>query len=337
MDRGQGRQTIRTIVKALVTGGAGFIGSHLTEALLARGDQVAVIDDLSTGRKENLAAVLSDPRLRFAQDTILDGPRLGGLVADCDVVFHLASAVGVRLVIDHPVRTIETIVAGTDLVLRHARQYHRPVVITSSSEVYGKAEKVPFSEGDDVVLGPTNTRRWLYACAKMLDEFLALAHWHESRQPVVCARLFNTVGPRQTGQYGMVLPRFVQQALAHQPVSVYGDGTQTRCFTAVADVVDALIKLAACPQALGRVVNIGSAEEVTINHLAQRVIELTGSKSPIEHIPYDQAYIDGFEDMLRRVPDLTVARQFIGYQPHHSLDEIIASVVQYWQAHQIPA
>jgi UDP-glucose 4-epimerase len=323
-------------VKALVTGGAGFIGSHLAETLLARGDQVAVIDDLSTGRRDNLAALRGRPGFQCVEDTILHEAVLEPLVGACDVVFHLASAVGVRLVIDHPVQTIETIVAGTDLVLRLARRHQKLVLLTSSSEVYGKAQKVPFAEGDDVVLGPTHTRRWLYACAKMLDEFLALAHWHESRQPVVCVRLFNTVGPRQTGQYGMVLPRLVQQALGQQPVTVYGDGTQTRCFTCVADVVDALVQLAACPAALGRVVNIGSSEEVSINHLARRVIALSHSQSTIEHVSYAQAYVDGFEDMLRRVPDLTVARELIGYQPRYGLDEIITLIIQYWSAVEAP-
>jgi UDP-glucose 4-epimerase len=317
-------------VKALVTGGAGFIGSHLTEALLARGDQVVAVDDLSTGSRRNLDGALGNPGFEFVEGTILDEGLMDGLIGACDVVFHLASAVGVRLIIDKPVQTIQTIFAGTDIVLRQARKHGKLVLITSSSEVYGKAEKVPFAEGDDVVLGPTHTRRWLYACAKMLDEFLALAHYHESRQPVVCVRLFNTVGPRQTGQYGMVLPRFVQQALAHEPVTVYGEGTQTRCFTHVDDVVDGLWKLAACPAALGRVVNLGSPEEVSINQLAQRVIELTGSKSKIVHVPYAEAYIDGFEDMLRRVPDLALARELIGYQPRRSLDESITAIVRYW-------
>ena len=317
-------------MKALVTGGAGFIGSHLTEALLAQGFEVVVVDDLSTGSRRNLAGVLGQSGFVFVEGSILDESLMDGLVGACDVVFHLASAVGVRLIIDKPVQTIQTIFAGTDIVLRQARKHGKLVLITSSSEVYGKAEKVPFAEGDDVVLGPTHTRRWLYACAKMLDEFLALAHYHESRQPVVCVRLFNTVGPRQTGQYGMVLPRFVQQALAQHPVTVYGDGTQTRCFTHVDDVVDGLMKLAACPAALGRVVNLGSPEEVSINELAQRVIELTGSKSSIIHVPYAEAYIDGFEDMLRRVPDLALARELIGYQPRRSLDESITAIVRYW-------
>jgi UDP-glucose 4-epimerase len=248
-------------------------------------------------------------------------------VLDCQAVFHLASAVGVRLVVEQPVKTIETIVNGTDIVLRACARYRRPILLTSTSEVYGKGAKVPFSEGDDCVMGPTTTRRWAYACAKALDEFLTLAHWHQARLPVVVARLFNTVGPRQTGRYGMVIPRFIAQGMAGEPITVYGDGTQTRCFAHVADVVGALIRLMEHPGARGEVFNLGNDEEVTILELAERVRSTTGSKSPIRLIPYSEAYTAGFEDMLRRVPDLAKVRRLIGYRPTRNLDQILADVL----------
>jgi len=318
-------------MKALITGGAGFIGSHLAEALLQRGDAVTLLDDLSTGNRDNLAALSPADRVRFLQGSITDAATVDQLVADADVVYHLASAVGVQLIIDQPVKTIETIVTGTDIVLQAAAKHRRPVLITSSSEVYGKGSRIPFAEDDDVVLGPTSTRRWSYACSKMLDEFLALAHWHASRLPVVIVRLFNTVGPGQTGAYGMVLPRFVGRALRGEAIRVYGDGEQTRCFCHVGDVVDALAALMACEQARGQVVNIGSDQEVSINALAKRVIDVAGSASRIEHVPYDEAYIEGFEDMRRRVPSLQRAKQLIGYAPTRSLDEIIRSVIEAMQ------
>jgi len=318
-------------MKTLITGGAGFIGSHLAETLLNRGDTVTVIDDLSTGRHHHVAHLEECAGFRLIVDTVEHAELLDPLVREADAVFHLASAVGVRLIIDRPVYTIESIVEHTARVLNLARRYRKPVLITSSSEVYGKGSRIPFSENDDVVLGPTSKRRLAYACGKMLDEFLALAHWRETRLPVVCVRLFNTVGPRQTGQYGMVLPRFVQQALKNQPVTVYGDGEQSRCFCHVGDVVNALIKLIETPQARGHVINIGSDREVSINDLAQRVITLSQSQSPLTHLPYEQAYVEGFEDMRRRVPDLTLAGQLIGYRPTHSLDDIIQSIVDYWK------
>lgn len=318
-------------MKCLITGGAGFIGSHLTEALLERGDDVIALDNLSTGRRENLAGFASEPRYRFVEGSILDEALMDHLIGEADVVYHLASAVGVRLIIDEPVKTIETIVGGTDLVLRMAHRYGKPTLVTSSSEVYGKGSKVPFGEGDDVVLGPTTTRRWVYACAKMLDEFLALAHWYESMLPVVCVRLFNTVGPRQTGQYGMVLPRFVQAALTGEPITVYGDGQQSRCFCHVSDIVGALTQLPACTAAHGKVVNLGSDEEVTINELALRVQALTNSPSQIMRVPYEKAYVEGFEDMRRRVPNLKLAKKLIGYEPSHSLDDIITAIIKYWR------
>jgi len=315
-------------MKALVTGGAGFIGSHLCEFLLERGYSVSVIDDLSTGRHENVERLEGNENFELIIDTILNQSLVGEIVKPVDVVFHLASAVGVRLIIQQPVKTIETIIGGTNVVLSQARRYRKKVLITSSSEVYGKGSKVPFSEEDDTVLGPTSTRRWAYAAAKGMDEFLAFAHWYETRLPVVCARLFNTVGPRQTGQYGMVIPTFVEQALKGKDIAVYGDGEQTRSFCHVKDVVSALVDLMNCRDAVGKVVNIGNGEEISVNHLAKRVKELTGSSSQIVHIPYEKAYTEGFEDMIRRVPDITLVQKLIGFNPKHSLDEIILSVIE---------
>jgi UDP-glucose 4-epimerase len=314
-------------MRYLITGGAGFIGSHLAERLLAEGHGVLVLDDLSTGRYDNVAHLDGQAGFEFRMASVTDPMVVERCVIESQAVFHLASAVGVRLVVDEPVKTIETIVGGTDVVLKACARYRRPVLLTSTSEVYGKSEKVPFAEGDDCVMGPTTTRRWAYACAKALDEFLALAHWHQARLPVVVARLFNTVGPRQTGRYGMVIPRFVSQSLAGEPITVYGDGTQTRCFAHVADVVGALIRLIGHPEAPGQVINVGNDEEVTILSLAERVRILTGSKSPIKLVPYSQAYTAGFEDMFRRVPDLTKVRRLIGYRATRNLDDILGDVV----------
>jgi UDP-glucose 4-epimerase len=322
----------RTVAqRALVTGGAGFIGSHLSEHLLERGWDVTVIDDLSTGQYANIEHLEGKDRFHLIIDTILNRGLMEGLVKDCQAVFHLASAVGVQLIIQEPVRTIQTIVEGTDVVLGLARRYRKKVLITSTSEVYGKGSKTPFSESDDTVQGATTTRRWAYAAAKAMDEFLAFAHWYETRLPVVCARLFNTVGPRQTGQYGMVIPRFVTQALHGEPITVYGDGEQSRSFGSVLDIVPALAKLINCREAHGRVVNIGNNQEVSMNRLAKRVVELSGSKSPIVHIPYEKAYVAGFEDMQRRVPDLSLAGQLIGYKPKYTLDMILKSVIEYYR------
>ena len=315
-------------MNVLVTGGAGFIGSHLCEILLARGCKVSVIDDLSTGRYDNIKHLEKNGNFELIIDTILNKPLIETLVKSVDLIFHLASAVGVRLILEQPVKTIETIVEGTTVVLSQARRYRRKVVLTSTSEVYGKGSKVPFSEQDDTILGPTTTRRWAYAAAKGLDEFLALAHWYETRLPVTCARLFNTVGPRQTGQYGMVIPRFVEQALEGKDIVVYGDGEQTRSFCHVKDVVIALVNLSSCPDALGAVVNIGNNQEITINSLAARVKELSGSASNIVHIPYESAYENGFEDMKRRVPDLTLARELIDFHPKRALDDILLDVIE---------
>jgi len=315
-------------MRYLVTGGAGFIGSHLCEGLLAEGHKVLVLDDLSTGRYENIGRLESGEDFRFVLGSVTDAALVTECLGQCDAVFHLASAVGVRLIIDQPARTIETIVGGTDVVLRACARYRRPMLLASTSEVYGKSENVPFSEEDDRVLGPTTQRRWSYACAKALDEFLTLAHWYESRLPVVIVRLFNTVGPRQTGQYGMVVPRFVQQGLGGEPITVYSDGRQTRCFTHVRDVVEALPKLFALPEARGQVYNVGSNEEVSIMRLAERVKELTGNRSEIVTIPYEEAYLEGFEDMRRRVPDLSKVSKAIGFRPTRGLDDILADVIE---------
>ena len=312
----------------LVTGGAGFIGSHLCRALLAQGEEVLVIDDLSTGTYDNLTEFEDSKRLRLIVDTVNNTTLVDECVREVSAVYHLASAVGVRLIINQPVRTIESIVGGTESVLKACARYRRPFLLTSTSEVYGKGSKVPFSENDDTVMGATSTRRWSYACAKALDEFLALAHWAESKLPVIVVRLFNTVGPRQTGQYGMVVPNFVKQALSGNPITVYGDGQQSRCFAHVQDIVDALVQLMACPQARGQVINIGNNQEISILGLAERIKELTGSSSPIVKIPYDQAYGEGFDDMRRRVPDLSKVHNLIGYQPKRDLNQIIRDVVE---------
>lgn len=324
-------------MKYLVTGGAGFIGSHLADRLLAEGHGVLALDNLSTGRYDNVAHLETDDRFELRVASVTDPKVVERCVTECQGVFHLASAVGVRLVVDEPVKTIETIVNGTDVVLRACGRYRRPLLLTSTSEVYGKGVKVPFAEGDDCVMGPTTTRRWAYACAKALDEFLALAHWHEARLPVVVARLFNTVGPRQTGRYGMVIPRFIAQALAGEPITVYGDGAQSRCFAHVADVVDALVRLIGHPEARGNVFNLGNDEEITILDLAERVLALTGRQGPIRFVPYGEAYTAGFEDMVRRVPDLTKIRRLIGYRPTRDLDHILADVLAYQTSRRAPA
>ena len=306
-------------MKALVTGGAGFIGSHLCELLLERGDSVKVIDDLSTGRYENIAHLRGNQNFELVIDTILNKSLMEELVKSVDVIFHLASAVGVRLIIQQPVKTIETIIEGTNIVLSQANRYRKRVLITSSSEVYGKGSKIPFSENDDIVLGPTSTRRWAYGAAKGIDEFLAFAYWYETNLPVICVRLFNTVGPRQISQYGMVIPNFIRQALYGDDITVYGDGEQTRCFCHVKDVTSALVELMNCDNAIGKVVNIGSDKEISINYLAKRVKKITGSSSKIVNIPYEKAYTEGFEDMVRRVPDINLAKKLIGFEPRYEM------------------
>ena len=318
-------------MKALITGGAGFVGSHLAEALLGRGDEVYVLDDLSTGSIENIEHLKSTPGFHYAIESILNEPVTAELVDRVDVVFHLAAAVGVRLIVESPVNTIETNVHGTEAILKIANKKKKKVLLASTSEVYGKSNTVPFREDADLVLGPTHKGRWSYACSKAIDEFLALAYHKEKRLPVVIVRLFNTVGPRQTGRYGMVIPNLIKQALLGHPLTVYGDGRQSRCFTYVGDVVGALMKLADHPGALGEVFNVGNdREEVTIRELAERVLARTGSKSEIVTVPYDQAYEEGFEDMRRRVPDLGKLRALVGYVPEVHMDEILDRVIAYF-------
>ncbi len=319
----------------LITGGAGFIGSHLAEALLARGEAVTIIDDLSTGRLENIQHLRDNPNFSFAIDTITNELVMDRLVSECDLIFHLAAAVGVQLIISDPVRTIETNILGTHAVLKAATRYRKPVFIASTSEVYGKGERVPFHEEDDRVLGPTTKSRWSYSDSKAIDEFLGLAYYHKFGLPVTIVRFFNTVGPRQTGQYGMVVPRFVQQALRGAPLTVYGDGDQSRCFCNVRDVVRALLLLAGTPAAVGEVFNVGSIEEVSILELAQKVRMLEGEQqSEIVFISYDEAYAPGFEDMQRRVPSIDKVTRFTGWRPQISLDETIQEVITYYRAEE---
>ena len=316
-------------MKALITGGAGFIGSHLSDRLLESGHTVTAIDDLSTGRFTNIEHLDGAPGFQFVQETIMQESVMDRLVSECDVIFHLASAVGVELIVNRPVEVIERCILGTEIVLRTAQRYRKKVLLTSTSEIYGKNERVPFSEEDDRVLGSTTKSRWSYSCSKAIDEFLALAYHKEKHLPIVIVRLFNTVGPRQTGQYGMVVPRFVQQAIAGRPLTVYGDGQQRRCFAYVGDVANAIATLMETPKAVGQIFNIGSTEEVSILELAERVIKLTKSSSKIEMVPYQVAYEPGFEDMTRRIPDLTRIKSLIGYQPTVALDEIIGRIHDY--------
>jgi UDP-glucose 4-epimerase len=316
-------------VKALITGGAGFIGSHLAERLLELGHDVLVLDNLSTGSIENITHLKGHKKFSYVIDSVTSESLLAEMVDSSDVVFHLAAAVGVKLIVEQPVHTIETNVHGTEVVLKHANKKKKLVFIASTSEVYGKSADVPFRESADVVLGPSVKHRWAYACSKLIDEFLALAYWKEKKLPVVIVRLFNTVGPRQTGQYGMVLPTFVRQALSGHPITVFGDGMQSRSFTYVSDVVDALIALSSERRAIGEVFNIGNTGEISIGELAQRVKTMTGSDSPIRLIPYDEAYEAGFEDMPRRVPDISKLRALIGYEPRVALDEIIRRVIDH--------
>jgi UDP-glucose 4-epimerase len=318
-------------VHALITGGAGFIGSHLAEALLAAGHRVTVLDNLSTGAMENIEHLKTRTGFRYVIDSVTNEPVLAELIDAADVVFHLAAAVGVKLIVEAPVHTIETNVHGTEVVLKHANKKKKLVVIASTSEVYGKSTDVPFREDADLVLGPTPKHRWAYACSKAIDEFLALAYWKERKLPVIVVRFFNTVGPRQTGRYGMVIPNFVRQGLAGQPITVHGDGSQTRSFCDVGDVVEALQRLVAEPRAVGEVFNVGNAREISILELAGKVQSLTGGRSEIVTIPYDQAYEAGFEDMPRRVPDLTKIEHLVGYRPAVGLDEILTRVVDHFQ------
>ena len=333
--------------RVLITGGAGFIGSHLAEALLALGRQVTVIDDLSTGRFENIAHLAGQPRFSFAIETIANQAVMDQLASQADLIVHLAAAVGVKLIVQKPVSTIETNIMGTDVVLKTALRYRARVLLASTSEVYGKGQAIPFAENDDVVFGPTSSRRWAYAASKMVDEFLALAYHGEKGLPVTVFRLFNTVGPRQTGRYGMVIPRFVGQALRGEPLSVYGDGEQSRCFLHVRDAIAGILDLAECPQAIGQVVNLGSQEEISMLALAETVLELVdahcgeSATSPatgrtekeagrIRFVPYDQAYQAGFDDMRRRVPDLSKMYRLTGWAPRYSLRQILKDVINHF-------
>jgi UDP-glucose 4-epimerase len=318
-------------VRYLITGGAGFIGSHLSEVLLERGAVVFVLDDLSTGSVENIRHLKTNGRFHYVFDSIQNKHLLAELVDESDIVIHLAAAVGVRLIVEHPVRTLETNIHGTQSVLDAASKKKKLVFIASTSEVYGKSDKVPFHEDADLVLGPTTKTRWSYAASKALDEFLALAYWKERQQPVKIARFFNTVGPRQTGRYGMVLPNFVRQALAGEPITVYGSGKQSRCFCDVRDSVESLIRLLATDQSIGEVVNIGTDQEVTIERLAHLVKERTESDSPVTFVPYDQAYEPGFEDMPRRVPSLNKLEKLTGFRPAIPLVEIVDRVIAHSQ------
>ncbi|MGB8646386.1 MAG: GDP-mannose 4,6-dehydratase [Anaerolineae bacterium] len=317
--------------RVLITGGMGFIGSHLAQALLGQGRQVTVIDNLSTGRFENIQHLRDHPRFDFVIDQVTNEVVLDRLASECDLIFHLAAAVGVSLIVEHPVHTVETNVMGTEAVLKAAARYRVKVMIASTSEVYGKGNRIPFVENDDVVLGATSNSRWAYAASKMVDEFLGLAYYREKALPVVVFRLFNTVGPRQTGQYGMVVPRLVQAALQGKPLTVYGDGQQSRCFLHVADAVEAMVRLADTEAAVGQVFNVGSTEEVTILELARRVLQHVhgagADQGQIVFVPYEQAYAAGFEDMRRRMPDLTRIKQYIGWEPKHTLDQILDDVI----------
>ncbi len=314
-------------MRYLVTGGAGFVGSHLSEELLRRGHEVIVIDDLSTGTIRNIRHLTDNKRFRYVIDTVANRTLLAELVDDADVIYHLAAAVGVKLIVESPVRTIETNIKLTELVLEMAQKKKRPVFIASTSECYGKSTDFPFREEGDLVLGPSSKGRWSYACSKLIDEFLAIAYHRERGLPTVVGRLFNTVGPRQTGQYGMVVPTFVRQALSGQPVTVFGDGQQSRCFTHVADAVRALIGIMERPDAYGHVFNIGNTEEVSILSLAERVIAQSGSRSEIQFIPYERAYEPGFEDMNRRIPDVSKIGQLIGWKPTIALEQILDDVI----------
>ena len=324
-------------MRFLITGGAGFIGSHLAERLLDRGDRVVLLDNLSTGSMDNIRHLKSSAAMEYHLDNIENRQLVAELVDDADAIVHLAAAVGVKLIVESPVRTIETNVNGTQMILEAACKKRKLVLTASTSEVYGKNTNVPFREDADLVLGPTTKGRWSYAASKALDEFLALSYWKEKKLPVIVVRLFNTVGPRQTGRYGMVLPNFVKAALDNDPISVYGDGKQSRCFCDVRDTVEAVVRLIDSPQAVGEVVNVGNTEEISIEGLARLVKQRTGSSSAIEYVPYDKAYEPGFEDMMRRVPSVEKLQALTGFRPQIPLNEIIDRVAAYFQQRTMAA
>ena len=323
-------------MRYLITGGAGFIGSHLAERLLERGDRVVLLDNLSTGSMDNIRHLKGSEKLEYHLDGIENRHLLAELVDDADVIIHLAAAVGVKLIVESPVRTIETNVNGTQFILEAASKKKKLVLLASTSEVYGKNAQVPFREDADLVLGPTTKGRWSYAASKALDEFLALSYWKEKRQPVIVVRFFNTVGPRQTGRYGMVLPNFVRRALANEPIEVYGDGKQSRCFCDMRDTVEALLRLIPLEQAIGEVINIGNTDEITIEDLARTVKNRTASTSSIQFVPYEKAYEPGFEDMMRRVPSIDKLQALTGFRPHTNLNEIIDRVALYFRQKEAP-
>jgi UDP-glucose 4-epimerase len=312
----------------LITGGCGFIGSHLVDRMLAQGDEITVLDNLSTGRIENLGDNLHHSRLHLLTGSVTDASLVDTAMQHCEAVIHLASAVGVRLIMSQPIESIDTMVLGTQVVLKAASRYRRPLLLTSTSEVYGKSQAIPFMEDGDRLEGPTTKHRWAYACAKALDEFMALAHWHTHRLPVIVVRLFNTVGPRQSAEYGMVIPNFVQRALAGEPLLIHGTGEQTRCFCHVSDVVRGLVQLINCPDAYGQVINIGSTQEISVRDLALHIISQLGSSSPLVTLPYQDVYGDGFEDMQRRVPSIAKIQQLIGWKPEKQLSDIIRDVAE---------
>ncbi len=314
-------------MKALITGGAGFIGSHLAESLLGDGHEVIIVDDLSTGSMKNIAGIVGHKALQFVLDDVRNAGTMNVLVEKCDIIYHLAAAVGVQLIVDEPVRTIETNIHGTEVVLEMANKYRKKIILASTSEVYGKSEKVPFREDDDTVLGSTRFSRWSYACSKAIDEFLGLAYFYQYGLPVIIVRFFNTVGPRQTGQYGMVIPRFVEQALKGDKITIYGTGEQCRCFGFVGDAIESVRRLAVSPTAPGRVYNVGSTNEISIDGLADKVLAMTGSNAGKEYISYEQAYGRDFDDMMRRVPCVDRLREQINYVPETGLDDILQLVV----------
>ncbi len=318
-------------MKILITGGAGFIGSHLAEKLLQQNHSVSILDNLSTGKLSNISHLAGKPNFRYTIDTILKCGVLEKLIKECDLIYHLAAAVGVKYIIDNPLLSLQTNIVGTENVLEFANKYKKKVLLASTSEIYGKSNKVPFKEEDDRILGSTYISRWSYSSSKAIDEFFALAYYREKKLPVVIVRCFNTVGPRQSGQYGMVLPKFVKNALLDHPLTIYGDGKQSRCFADVEDVVNGMIKLMEEKKAEGQVFNIGSTEEITIGELAHKIKKMIGSKSKIEYIKYEDAYEEGFEDMQRRVPDLTKIKNMVGYEVKHSLDSILDRVIKHYE------